>query len=84
VSVFQCANIQEAAPGSGRAVASHTGLNYRLRIKQRMLGTLFEVDMAPFIAPDILPVEQRQRPLQAKDFDEADAGSNWLPPLSIE
>ena len=61
------------------------GLYYRLRIEgQRMVGTLFEVDMAPFIAPDLLPVEQRQRPLKAKDFDEADAGSNWLPLLSIE
>ncbi len=61
------------------------GLYYRLRIEgQRMTGTLFEVDMAPFIAPDILPVEQRQRPLQAKDFFEADTGSNWLPILSIE
>ncbi len=61
------------------------GLYYRLRAEgQRITGTLFEVDMAPFIAPDILPVEQRQRPLQAKDFYEADAGSNWLPLLSIE
>jgi hypothetical protein len=66
-------------------MASYTGLNYRLRIKgQRIVGTLFEVDMGPFIAPYILPVEQRQRPLQAKDFDEADAGANWLPLLSIE
>lgn len=61
------------------------GLYYRLRVEgQRITGTLFEVDMAPFIAPDIVPIEQRQRPLQAKDFFEADAGSNWLPVLSIE
>jgi hypothetical protein len=35
-----------------------------------MVGTLFEADMAPFIATDILPVEQRQRPLHtsAKRF----------------
>lgn len=61
------------------------GLYYRLRVEgQKITGTLFEVDMAPFIAPDILPVEQRQRPLQTRDFYEADPGSNWLPLLSIE
>jgi hypothetical protein len=61
------------------------GLYYRLRIDgDRIAGTLFEVDMAPFIAPDVLPVEQRQRPLKAKDFYDADPGSNWLPVLSIE
>jgi len=36
------------------------GLYYRLRVDgDRIAGTLFEVDMAPFIAPDVLPVEQR-------------------------
>jgi hypothetical protein len=40
--------------------------------------------MAPFIAPDILPVEERKRPLKPADFSEADPGSNWLPKLSIE
>jgi len=61
------------------------GLYYRLRVDgDRIAGTLFEVDMAPFIAPDVLPVEQRQRPLKAKDFYDADPGSNWLPVLSIE
>lgn len=61
------------------------GLYYRLRVEgERIVGTLFEVDMAPFIAPDVLPVEQRQRPLKPGDFYEADPGSNWLPSLSIE
>ena len=61
------------------------GLYYKLRRDGgRLVGQLFEVDMAPFIAPDILPVEQRKRPLKAKDFFEADLGSNWLPVLSIE
>jgi hypothetical protein len=61
------------------------GLYYRLRVDgDRIAGTLFEVDMAPFIAPDVLPVEQRQRPLKAKDFYDADPVSNWLPLLSIE
>ena len=70
---------------TGLHVNPFNGLYYRLRVEgQRITGTLFEVDMAPFIAPDVLPVEQRQRPLQAKDFYEADTGSNWLPVLSIE
>lgn len=61
------------------------GLYYRLRAEgERIIGTLFEVDMAPFIAPDVLPVEQRKRPLKPGDFYEADPGSNWLPLLSIE
>ena len=61
------------------------GLYYKLRwTPEGIRGTLFEVDMAPFIAPDILPVEQRQRPLKPQDFYEADAGSNWLPFISIE
>jgi hypothetical protein len=48
-------------------MASYTGLNYRLRIKgHRIVGTLFEVDTGPFIAPYILPVEQRQRPCKPK------------------
>ncbi len=61
------------------------GLYYRSRVDgDRLRGTLFEVDMAPFIAPDILPVQERQRPLKARDFYEADPGSNWLPLLTIE
>lgn len=61
------------------------GLYYKLqREGDRLVGRLFEVDMAPFIAPDILPVEERRRPLKPADFFEADPGSNWLPVLSIE
>ncbi len=61
------------------------GLYYKLqRDGDRLVGRLFEVDMAPFIAPDILPVEERKRPLKAADFFEADPGSNWLPVLTIE
>ena len=61
------------------------GLYYKLqREGDRLVGRLFEVDMAPFIAPDILPVEERKRPLKAADFFEADPGSNWLPVLTIE
>lgn len=61
------------------------GLYYKLRWTEKGIsGTLFEVDMAPFIAPDTVPIERRQRPLQDKDFFDADANSNWLPVLSIE
>ncbi len=61
------------------------GLYYKLRREgDRLVGDLLEVDMAPFIAPDILPVGERQRPLKPADFNEADPGSNWLPRMSIE
>lgn len=61
------------------------GMYYKLRRNgDRLAGDLYEVDMAPFIAPDILPVEERRRPLKPADFTEADPGSNWLPKLSIE
>ncbi len=61
------------------------GLYYKLqREGERLVGRLFEVDMAPFIAPDIVPPEERKRPLKAADFFDADPGSNWLPVLTIE
>jgi hypothetical protein len=61
------------------------GLYYKLRwAEDGLRGKLFEVDMAPFIAPDILPIEKRQRPLQPQDFYDADPGSNWLTDISIE
>ncbi len=61
------------------------GLYYKLQLDgERVVGRLYEVDMAPFIAPDILPVEERKRPLKAADFFEADPGSNWLPVMTIE
>jgi hypothetical protein len=61
------------------------GLYYKLSwTQQGITGKLFEVDMAPFIAPDTVPLERRQRPLEKKDFYEADLGSNWLPMLRIE
>ena len=61
------------------------GLYYKMHWQgNRIVGELHEVDMAPFIAPDIMPPDQRKRPLQDKDFFDADPGSNWLPQLSIE
>ena len=61
------------------------GLYYKMQWNENGIsGKVFEVDMAPFIAPDIVPVERRKRPLQPQDFFEADLNSNWLPQLSIE
>lgn len=61
------------------------GLYYKLRWTEKGIsGNVSEVDMAPFIAPDIVPVERRKRPLQTQDFFEADLNSNWLPEISFE
>lgn len=61
------------------------GLYYKMQwIDKGIIGNVFEVDMAPFIAPDIVPMERRKRPLQPQDFFEADLNSQWLPQLSIE
>lgn len=61
------------------------GLYYKMQWTDKGIrGNVFEVDMAPFIAPDIVPIERRKRPLQPQDFYEADLNSNWLPQLSIE
>lgn len=61
------------------------GLYYKMQWTDKgIIGKVFEVDMAPFIAPDIVPIERRQRPLQPQDFYEADLNSQWLPQFSIE
>jgi hypothetical protein len=61
------------------------GLYYKMQWTDKgITGKVFEVDMAPFIAPDIVPIERRKRPLQPQDFYEADLKSQWLPQLSIE
>lgn len=61
------------------------GLYYKMQWNENGIsGKVYEVDMAPFIAPDIEPMERRKRPLQAQDFFEADLNSNWLPQISIE
>lgn len=61
------------------------GLYYKMQWNENGIsGKVFEVDMAPFIAPDIVPIERRKRPLQPQDFFEADLNSNWLPQISIE
>lgn len=61
------------------------GLYYKLRRDgAKLVGTLYEIDMEPFIVPDSRPPAERKRPLKEKDFNDADAVTNWLPVLSIE
>lgn len=67
------------------AMNPFNGLYYKLqRDGDKLVGKLYEIDMEPFIVPDSRPPGERQRPLKAKDFNDADAGSNWLPIMSIE
>ena len=61
------------------------GLYYRMRLSERgIVGRLHDVDMDPFITPDSVPVERRQRPIRAADLSPGDPRSHWLPILSIE
>lgn len=67
------------------AMNPFNGLYYKLRRDgEKLVGKLYEIDMEPFIVPDSRPPGERQRPLKPVDFNDADAGSNWLPVLSIE
>lgn len=61
------------------------GVYYRLRMSDKGIeGQLHEVDMDPFITPDAVPVERRQRPLRDRDLSPGDEASHWLPRLIIE
>ena len=61
------------------------GVYYQLRVgPTRIDGRLYEVDMDPFITPDSVPPERRQRPLRPADLSPADPAGHWLPFLSIE
>ncbi len=61
------------------------GLYYRMTLTERgIVGLLHDVDMDPFITPDSIPVERRQRPIRAADLSPGDPRSHWLPILSIE
>ena len=67
------------------AMNPFNGLYYKLRRDgDKLVGKLYEIDMEPFIVPDSRPPGERKRPLKPVDFNDADAGSNWLPILSIE
>lgn len=61
------------------------GLYYRMELTGRgIVGRVHDVDMDPFITPDSVPVERRQRPIRAADLTPGDPRSHWLPILTIE
>jgi hypothetical protein len=61
------------------------GLYYRLkRDGDKLVGKLYEIDMEPFIVPDSRPPAERKRPLKAREFNDADPVTNWLPLLTLE
>lgn len=61
------------------------GVYYRLALTDKgIVGQLHDVDMDPFITPDSVPVERRQRPIRAADLAPGDPRSHWLPILKIE
>lgn len=61
------------------------GLYYRLRRDgDKLVGKLYEIDMEPFIVPDSRPPGERKRPLKARDFNDADPVTNWLPSITLE
>jgi hypothetical protein len=61
------------------------GLYYRMTLTENgIVGQLHDVDMDPFITPDSVPVERRQRPIRAVDLAPGDPRSHWLPILRIE
>jgi len=61
------------------------GLYYRMKLTpQGIVGQLHDVDMDPFITPDSVPIERRQRPIGAADLTAGDPRSHWLPILTIE
>lgn len=61
------------------------GIYYRMSWTERgIVGELNDVEMDSFIAPDIVPVERRQRPIRHSDLNPGDPRSHWLPILKIE
>lgn len=61
------------------------GVYYKMSWTERgIVGQLHDVDMDPFIAPDSVPLERRQRPIGSSDLTPGDPRSHWLPLLRIE
>lgn len=61
------------------------GIYYKMSWTERgITGELHDVQMDSFIAPDIVPVERRQRPIGYSDLSRGDSRSHWLPILTIE
>ncbi|MFH1869819.1 MAG: hypothetical protein ABIK82_16220 [Pseudomonadota bacterium] len=66
-------------------IDAFNGIYYRMRwTGQGVVGQVHDVAMDPFIAPDSVPVERRQRPIGATDLTPGDPRSHWLPILTIE
>ncbi len=61
------------------------GIYYKMSWTENgIIGQLHDVEMDPFIAPDIVSVERRQRPVDSATLSPGDPGSHWLPILRIE
>ena len=61
------------------------GIYYKMAWTARgIAGQLHDVDMDPFIAPDSVPPQRRQRPIGGADLAPGDPRSHWLPLLTIE
>lgn len=61
------------------------GIYYKMSWTERgIVGELNDVEMDSFIAPDIVPLERRQRPIRHSDLTPGDPRSHWLPILTIE
>ena len=61
------------------------GIYYKMSWTERgITGQLHDVEMDSFIAPDIVPLERRQRPIRHSDLTPGDPRSHWLPLLRIE
>ncbi len=61
------------------------GIYYKMSWTERgITGQLHDVEMDSFIAPDIVPLERRQRPIRHSDLTPGDPRSHWLPILTIE
>jgi len=72
------------APGALH-VNAFNGVFYRLQLTgDAITGRLYELDMDPFITPDSVPLERRQRPVREQDLTLGDAEGHWLPFLRIE
>lgn len=72
-------------PPKSLHVNPFNGVYYKLTLTDKGIeGRLNDVDMDPFITPDSVPVERRQRPIRPQDLSPGDDSSHWLPRLTIE
>ena len=61
------------------------GIYYKMSWTGRgITGELHDVEMDSFIAPDLVPLERRQRPIGYSQIAPGNPRSHWLPILTIE